>query len=335
MIRIGVLAPSDIAFRRFVPAIKKSPIFEFVGVACATANEWDDSKADGSVIPSELDKAKKFMEVFGGKIFHGYREMISSSEIDALYVPLPPGLHYRWGMETVRAGKHLLLEKPFSDSYEHTLQLINASKEMNVAAHENFAFVYHKQIDTIMSIVREGSLGEIRLIRTAFGFPYRGENDFRYHSSMGGGALLDCGGYPTRLAHLLLNDNVCVTTASLNSARGHDVDVFGSATLKNGSGLTAQISFGMDNSYKCELEIWGSKGVLSTPRVFTPTAEMQTVLKVKTDTEQEIIIPPDDQFLHSAECFALCINDKTVREQRESEILIQSKLVEDIRRLSE
>ena len=335
MIKIGVLAPSDIAFRRFVPAIKKSQIIEYVGVACATANEWDDSSTDKSVIPSELKKAERFKDAFGGRVFNGYHEMISSSDIDAVYVPLPPGLHYRWGMETILAGKHLLSEKPFSDSYDHTSRLIDAANEKKVAVHENYAFIYHKQIESILNIVSDGTIGEVRLVRTAFGFPYRGENDFRYHSSMGGGALLDCGGYPTRLAHLLLNDNVKVTTAALNPAKGHDVDVFGSATLKNDSGLTAQISFGMDNSYKCELEIWGSRGVLTTARVFTPTAEMQTVIHVKTDTEQDIIIQPDDQFLHSAEHLAACINDKPMRRQRENEILTQSKLIEDIRRLSE
>ena len=335
MIRIGVLAPSEIAFRRFVPAVKKSSIIEYVGVSCATGKEWNENSGDNGVILSELKKAETFRDKFGGKIFHGYHEMLSSPEIDAVYAPLPPGLHYRWGAEIIKAGKHLFLEKPFTDSVEHTAELIGAAKEKDLAVHENFAFVYHKQIDGIRRIVNDGLIGDMRLIRTAFGFPYRGENDFRYHRSMGGGALLDCGGYPVRLAHVLLGGEVKVAASSLCGARGHDVDVFGSATLINGDGLTAQISFGMDNSYKCELEIWGSKGVLQTSRVFTPTAEMSTVIRVKTDSEQEITVQPDDQFLNSAEYFAKCIGDRSLRGQRMREIMSQSKLMEDIRRLSE
>ncbi len=335
MIRIGVLAPSEIAFRRFVPAIKNSSAIEYVGVACAAANEWDEKSADTGIISSELKKAEKFRDSFGGKIFHGYRAMLTSSDVDAIYVPLPPGLHYHWGLKVINSGKHLFLEKPFSDSLEHTAALINAAIEKNVAVHENFAFVYHKQIEEIRRLINEGVLGELRLIRTAFGFPYRGESDFRYHRSLGGGALLDCGGYPIRLAHLLLGEKARVTAATLCAAKGHDVDVFGSATLVGADGLTAQISFGMDNSYKCELEVWGSKGVLQTPRIFTPTAEMSTSIHLFTDSSQERIIQPDDQFLHSAEYFAECIQNKDVCKLRMDEILRQSELMEDIRRLAE
>lgn len=335
MIRIGVLAPSEIAFRRFVPAVKKSSIVEYVGVACASAKEWNENSCDTEIIPVELAKAERFQDTFGGKVFRSYRAMLESTDIDAVYVPLPPGLHYRWGQEVIDSGKHLLMEKPFSDSYAHTTKLIDRAIKKNVAVHENFAFVYHKQIEEIRKLIADGVLGELRLIRTAFGFPYRGESDFRYHRSMGGGALLDCGGYPTRLAHLLLGTDSHVATAALSSAKGHDVDVFGSATLINDDNLTAQISFGMDNSYKCELEIWGSKGVLQTPRIFTPTAEMSTVIHLKTDDTHEIVIQPDDQFLHSAEFFAECIRNSEKRRQRIDEILRQSKLMEEIRRLAE
>ena len=334
MIRIGVLAPSEIAYRRFVPAIINSEIIQYVGVACAQYNEWDELSKDVNCIPRELEKANKFKEAFGGRVYEGYHSMLSANDIDAIYVPLPPGLHYKWGNEVINAHKHLFLEKPFSDSYEHTKELVENATKNNLAVQENFAFVYHKQLSHIRQIICSGAIGEVRLIRTAFGFPYRGEKDFRYHRSMGGGALLDCGGYPTRLAQLLLGNSAKVLSSALSPARGHDVDIYGSATLCNDKNQVAQISFGMDNAYKCELEVWGSNGILQTPRVFTPTAEMNTVIIIKTDVCKEIDIEPDDQFLHSAECFAECINDLSKREFRMNEILIQAKLMEDIRRMS-
>lgn len=329
-LRVGVLAPSEIAFRRFVPAILKSDKLEFAGVSCATEKEWgtDDSN---EIIKSEFDKANNFVENFGGKVYLGYEDILSDDSIDAVYVPLPPGLHYKWGKRVLESKKHLLLEKPFSDSVEHTKELLETAKLNNLAVHENFAFVYHKQIDKILELVNDGAIGETRLIRTAFGFPYRGENDFRYHKNMGGGALLDCGGYPTRLASLLLGESAKVVCSSLCAAKGHDVDVFGSATVQNDSRLTAQISFGMDNSYKCELEIWGERGVIYTPRVFTPTAQMNTVIMLKTNEEQEIVIEPDDQFLNSALVLLDCVNDKNFREKRMTEILNQSLLMNEIR----
>lgn len=335
MIRIGVLAPSEIAFRRFVPAVLKSEAFEYVGVSCARENEWDDIGTSSEIIPSEYEKAMRFQEVFGGEVFEGYEALITSPSIDAVYLPLPPGLHNKWGGRVINAKKHLLMEKPFTDGENNTVSLIQSANRNNVAVHENFAFVYHKQISDIIRLINENAIGEVRLIRTAFGFPYRGENDFRYHKSMGGGALLDCGGYPVRLAALLLGDSVKVISSSLCEAKGHDVDVFGSATLKNVDGLTAQVSFGMDNSYKCELEIWGSKGVITTGRVFTPTAEMNTIINVSADNSYSITVDADDQFLHSAEHFAKCITNKGFREQRYKEICLQAKLINDIRRLSE
>lgn len=334
MLRIGVLAPSEIAFRRFVPAILKSDKFEYAGVACATNNEWNDSSNDASVIASEMEKAKKFQDSFGADIYLGYYAMIQDPDIDAIYVPLPPGLHYKWGSEVIKAKKHLLLEKPFTDSYIYTSDLIELAEKNNVAVQENFAFVYHKQVDKILDLISNKEIGEIRLIKTSFGFPYRGETDFRYHKALGGGSLLDCGGYPIRLASLILGESTQVKTASLCEAKGHDVDVFGSATLENEDGLTAQISFGMDNSYKCELEVWGSKGVVNTSRVFTPTAEMTTIVDVKTDDINKINIEPDDQFLNSLEYFADCIVDIGLREKRCKEIVLQAKLMNDVRGLS-
>lgn len=334
MIRIGVLAPSEIAYRRFVPAIINSEIIQYVGVACAQYNEWDELSKDVNCIPRELEKANKFKEAFGGRVYEGYHSMLSANDIDAIYVPLPPGLHYKWGNEVIDANKHLFLEKPFSDSLSHTKELIENAAKNNLAVHENFAFVYHKQLYQIRQLISSGAIGEVRLIRTAFGFPYRGKEDFRYHRSMGGGALLDCGGYPTRLAQLLLGDSVKVLTSALSSAREHDVDVYGSATLCNDNNQVAQISFGMDNAYKCELEVWGSSGVLQTSRVFTPTADMETVITIKSDNCKEYKIEPDDQFLHSAECFVECINDLCTRDLRMKEILTQAQLMEDIRRMS-
>ena len=329
-----MLAPSEIAYRRFVPAINRSEKIEYVGVACAQHNEWDELSRDVSCIPGEFEKAQKFKDIFGGKIFEGYHSMLSADDIDAIYVPLPPGLHYKWGNEVINAHKHLFLEKPFSDSFEHTKELIKNAEKNALAVHENYAFVYHKQLSKIQQLISLGAIGEVRLIRTAFGFPYRGKDDFRYHRSMGGGALLDCGGYPTRLAQLLLGDNVKVLISALSLARGHDVDVYGSATLCNVDNQVAQISFGMDNAYKCELEVWGSNGVLQTSRVFTPTAEMKTVITIKSDTCNEYEIEPDDQFLHSAEYFAECITDLNLREVRINEILTQAQLMEDIRSMS-
>lgn len=328
-IKIGVLAPSEIAMRRFMPGIISSENFQYIGIASASLEEWSGNPKDSDTVKREHEKAEVFRDKFGGIVFDSFGNLINSDEIEAVYIPLPPKLHFKWAKKVLEAGKHILLEKPFASNSEETKTLLSIASKNNLAVHENFAFIFHKQIDTVKEVIESGTIGELRLIRTSFGFPYRGENDFRYHSKSGGGALLDCGGYPLRLADYLLGGNCKVETADLRTCKNHDVDVFGCATLYSENGM-AQISFGMDNSYKCELEVWGSLGTLFTARVFTPTAEMQTEIIVKTGEERRITVPADDQFKNSADYFASCIRNEKTRKENYEIICNQSRLFDEV-----
>lgn len=340
-IRLGILCPSEIASRRFVPALKNnSDLFSFVGVACASEEEWtgalgESDAAKKELLANEKKKALAFADKHGGEVFSSYNDLLASSGIDAVYIPLPPALHEKWGMAALAQGKHLLIEKPCTTDYAATKKLTDFAEQNNLAVHENFAFAFHRQISRLQELLADNIIGGLRQIRVSFGFPYRGAGDFRYHKNMGGGALLDCGGYPLKLAAILLGETAAVTTASLLPAKGHDVDVFGTATVENGDGLTAQISFGMDNSYKCELEIWGSEGTLYCPRIFTPTPEMKTGIIIKKQNEETVLeVDPDDYFVGSQRFFYKCVTDKDISAQTREAIRKQSILMDTVRRMS-
>lgn len=325
-IRIGVLCPSEIAFRRFMPALKKSDGFEYVGIAAATEDEWSGNGSD-NVVASEMEKAEKFRAEYGGRIFSGYSELIKSADIEAIYIPLPPALHYKWAKLALVNGKHVLLEKPFTTSLEDTKSLIELAKKNNLAVHENYMFVYHTQLDFIREQIDTGTIGDIRLIRIDFGFPFRGANDFRYDKALGGGALLDCGGYTLKLASLFLGDTAKVTTSQLNSKDGFEVDIYGSATLVNDDGLTAQVSFGMDNSYKCSLEVWGSTGTIYTNRILTAPEGYEPVVTIKSGNDERTVkLPADDTFGKSIDFFAGCIYNINTKLKKYNEIYGQSWL---------
>lgn len=159
---------------------------------------------------------------------------------------------------------------------------------------------------------------------------------------MGGGALLDCGGYVLKAVQLFTGGEVEVVTSALHHTDRHDVDMYGSAVLigKNQveaqtvsqitSQIASQIAFGMDNSYKCELEIWGSQACIFAPRIFTPPAEMETQIIVKGQSEEIIKVMPDDQFAHAIEYFGSCIENPEARETAGKEILAQSRLVDEM-----
>lgn len=331
-IRIGVLCPSEIAFRRFMPALKQLDGFEYVGLAAATEREFSGTGSD-KVLASELEKAQKFAAEHGGKIFSGYESLITSDEIDAVYIPLPPALHFRWAKKALEAGKHVLLEKPFTTSLEDTKELIAIAENRGLAVHENYMFAYHTQLDWVKEQINSGVIGDVRLIRIDFGFPFRGANDFRYCKALGGGALLDCGGYTLKLASMLLGDSVRVTESQLCGKDGFEVDIYGSATLKNDDGLTAQVSFGMDNSYRCSLDIWGSSGSIYTNRILTAPAGYAPVMTIRNaDGEKNVELPADDTFRKSIEAFGKCVANSEARKKKYDEIIVQSKLVEEIRR---
>lgn len=335
-IRLGIVGPADIGFRRFLPALKANENFEYIGVADASPTEWFqkvNSKLNQIELEISQSRAKNYVNQFGGIIFNSYEELLSSDGIDAVYIPLPPALHYEWARKALEYGKHVLLEKPFTTNISDTKKLIKIAEAKKLALQENYAFCYHKQISQIHQIVCNGDIGEFRLIRTAFGFPYRGSNDFRYDPDLGGGALLDCGGYPVKIASQLLGDSVHIVAASLNTVKGHDVDIFGSATMENDEHIIAQIAFGMDNAYKCELEIWGSEGCIFAPRVFTAPADFSPVVVLKKQEEKVFEIPMDDQFLGSIKHFYKCILDDDLRRETFADIELQSRLIDEIRKI--
>lgn len=313
--RIGILGTAEIAFRRFLPALEKCPTLEYVGVATRTP-----------------EKAEPFRQRYGGQIYDGYDALLEDKRIEAVYVPLPPALHYEWGKKALCAGKHLLMEKPFATSPDEAEELLALAAERDLAVHENYMFLYHGQLANIRSRIADGGLGELRLIRVSFGFPKRSADDFRYNRSLGGGALLDCGGYPLRLARELLGDTARVTQAQLAYPAGYEVDLYGSAVLENAAGLCAQIGFGMDNAYQCQLEVWGSRMTLLAPRIFTAGPDFEPPLILRSSTgEERIAQKPDDQFLGSIQAFVNSIAEKEQRAEQRKKITRQMEFVQLIR----
>ena len=195
-------------------------------------------------------------------------------------------------------------------------------------------FVYHNQLEQINSIVESGEIGDVRLYRIAFGFPRHASNDFRYNKKLGGGTLLDNGGYTIKLASLLLGENARIVASNLNYIDDFDVDVFGTATLINDKGLTAQLAFGMDNSYKCDLEVWGSKGTLFANRIFTAPDGFvpKLIKKVGNEPEEIVELSADYTFRKSIAHFRKCIDNSKDREENYSNLIKQAALVDQIRR---
>ena len=326
-IRIGVICPSDIAFRRFMPSLKKTEGFEYAGVAVATREEF--SGATEEILSWEYQKARGFVESYGGRVFDGYANMIESAQVDAVYLPLPPALHFQWARKALEHGKHVLVEKPSTTCLKDTQELVTMAAAKGLALYENYMFVLHDQIQAVKDLLNGNELGEVRLIRISFGFPRRDARDFRYNKQLGGGALLDAGGYTMRLATELLGGDVELTAAQAGYLDGFEVDMYGSATVSNEKGMVAQLAFGMDNDYRCDLEVWGSRGTLTTGRILTaPDGFVPTYTLKKNQDVQTGSFPADDAFQKSICRFGHCVNDSLAREESYRNLIRQERLVE-------
>lgn len=333
MIRIGIICPSEIAFRRFLPSLKLSEGFEYMGVAIASKEEFVG--ATDEILAKERQKAQTFVDNYGGKIFEGYGTMISSNEIDAIYLPLPPALHFKWAEKALLNYKHVFVEKPSTTSLSDTNDLITIASQNHLALHENYMFIYHSQLEEINNVVRSGEIGDVRIYRITFGFPRRDANDFRYNKSLGGGALLDAGGYCLKYANYLLGGNARISTAQANYLDEFEVDMYGSATMVNDEVEVAQLAFGMDNDYRCDIEIWGSKGTITSGRILTAPADFLPSYSIKKNQETiRYHLAPDDAFFKSIQRFGACIKDENTRKENYALLRKQEVLVEDFKRLS-
>ena len=231
-------------------------------------------------------------------------------------------------------GKHILCEKPCTTALATTEDLMNDAEAKGLAAHENYMFAFHDQLEAINDIVKSGEIGDVRLYRISFGFPMRAQNDFRYNKALGGGALLDCGGYTLKYASMLLGPTAKIKYAQSNNIDGFNVDMYGSAALVNDEGVTAQVAFGMDHNYKCELEVWGSKGTIYTNRILTaPAGFVPEVIIRKGNEEEKRNLPADDAFKKSILHFSKCIEDAETRKANYETLLRQARLVEQFKQL--
>lgn len=342
MIRIGIICPSEIAFRRFMPALNKAESeIVFAGIGYASPEEWfgDISNVPSEAIKEQQEKerakAQTFIDAYGGKIYPGYKALLESKDVDAIYIPLPPALHYKWAKKALENDKHVFVEKPSTTCLADTESLIEIALKNGLALHENYMFIFHDQLKALDDVVNSGEIGDVRLYRISFGFPLRAKNDFRYNKALGGGALLDAGGYTMKYANYLLGNTARVVNAQVNNIDGFEVEMFGTCTMVNEEGLTAQLAFGMDNDYKCEVEIWGSKGTITSNRILTAPVGFVPTYTIKKNLDYETReLPADDAFLKSIKCFIACVNDNAVRMNNYKMLQKQEQLVEDFKTLS-
>ncbi|MFJ9584784.1 Gfo/Idh/MocA family protein [Streptomyces acidicola] len=313
-LRTGVLGCASIAWRRVLPAFARTPEVELVAVASRDAH-----------------KAETFARRFSCEAVTGYGGLLDRPDIDALYLPLPTGLHLEWAARALRAGKHVLVEKPMATTRAETAELLGLARERGLVLMENLMFVHHSQHRTVRALVDDGTIGEIREFTAEFGIPPPAPSDVRWAPELGGGALLDMAVYPVRAARLFLGFGLSLVGAVLRIDPVRRVEVAGSVLLVSDEGVPARLAFGCERHYRTAYTLWGSEGRIVVERAFTPLHTHQPVIRVERPGRvEEITLAPDDQFRTLAREFARAALDGTDTSEYGEHALRQAELLDAI-----
>ncbi|WP_067701513.1 Gfo/Idh/MocA family protein [Nocardia jejuensis] len=227
-LRIGILGAAAIAPSSLIAPAGRNPDVVVAAIAAR----------DGA-------RARAYADKHGiAQVYDSYQALIEAPDIDAVYVPLPNGLHGRWTRAAVEAGKHVLCEKPFTADAEEARAVAAVAKASDRVVMEAFHYRYHPLITAAEQIIASGELGTLRRVETALSFPLPKFSDIRYDYDLAGGALMDAGCYAVHMARVLGGEEPTVVSAR---AKLHDprIDRAMSAELAFESGHTGRIRCSM------------------------------------------------------------------------------------------
>jgi predicted dehydrogenase len=221
-----------------------------------------------SVAARDRGKAAGFAAEHGIPATHEtYADLVDDPEIDAIYNPLPNGLHAEWTERALEAGKHVLCEKPFTSNADEARHVAAAAARTGRVVVEAFHYRYHPLAARMKEVVESGELGTIERVETAMCFPLPRFSDIRYQYELGGGALMDAGCYAVHMARLLGGEPEVKSARAL--LHGPDVDRAMTAELAFPGGASGRVRCSMWSSTLLAISarVKGSRGEL---RVFNP-----------------------------------------------------------------
>lgn len=227
-LRIGVLGAARIA-----PAALVRPARELPGVRVA------------AVAARDAARARDFASRHGIERVHAsYDALLADPELDAVYIPLPNGLHGRWSIRALEAGKHVLCEKPLAANAEEALRMRRAAEKSGRVLMEAFHWRYHPLASRVREILDAGELGRLRHVEASLCFPLPLPRDIRYDLALAGGATMDAGCYPVSIVRFLAAAEPEVLSARARLLRP-GVDRCMRAELRFPNGVTGRITTSM------------------------------------------------------------------------------------------
>jgi len=252
-VRWGIISTANIGRVAVIPAIQASKNGEVVAVASR-----------------EEARAKAFAEKMHiPRVYGSYEALLSSADVDAVYIPLPNSMHREWTIRAAEAGKHILCEKPLAFNAEECAEMNEVARKHNVLLMEAFMYRFHSQTLRVIELVRARAVGELRFIHAAFTYRLSNFSNIRFQPELGGGALMDVGCYCVNLIRTISGtEPVEVQAMAKWAPTGVDEQLAG--TLRFADGLLAQFDCAMTLERREFYQICGTDGYIEVPKAFLP-----------------------------------------------------------------
>jgi len=294
-IRWGILGTANIAIESMIPAMIKSEYCLVTGIASRS-----------------LKKAKNVAKQFQISNFYGsYEELLDDKEIEAVYIPLPNHLHVSWAIKALKAGKHVLVEKPIALSSSEAKELLEeAKKHSRLKIMEAFMYKFHPQWIKAKELIDNGSIGTLKTIQSSFSFFDDNPKSIVNSKEYGGGSLMDIGCYPISISRFLFNEEPKSVSASIEYHPDFKVDILASVILEFEEGSSTFFSSiqMIDNQ---QVQIFGTEGSIKFEIPFNPPVYKSVKIWLNMEgVKKEIEFEKCDQYACQADMFSLAIMEQ-------------------------
>jgi len=247
-VRIGVLGAAQIA-----PAALINPAKDDVEVVVAAVAARDVSRAEAFAAKHGITR-----------VHDSYEALIADPDVDAVYNPLPNGLHGRWTRAALAAGKHVLCEKPFTANAAEAREVADLAAKSDRVVMEAFHYRYHPFALRAEEIIASGELGTLQRVDVAFCFPLPKFSDIRYNYSLAGGATMDAGCYAVHMLRTFGGSTPEVVSAQAK-LRDPQVD----------RAMTAELRFPGGHTGRLRCSMWSTDLLRISVRVIGDAGELR------------------------------------------------------------
>ncbi|MDD2898870.1 MAG: Gfo/Idh/MocA family oxidoreductase [Desulfuromonadaceae bacterium] len=283
MIRVGILGCSDIARRKFIPALRNSRQARLVAVA-------GRQRERAAVLAADLSANAMT-----------YEELVSTPAVDLLYISLPNHLHEEWSIRALEQGKHVICEKPLGLCLAAVMRMLEVADRHGRLLFENVMYLQHPQHMLVKDLLSSGRIGRTLSLRSEFAFPGPPPGDFRLDPAMGGGAYNDMNRYPLSAALYFLDGKehrFCHGSEEIRD--GLTISFQADSSTDSGESFSFMTAFGLP--YRSFYTISGEVGEITVERAFTTPAEMENRIRVTAHGRDESFnAPASDHFLNTIE----------------------------------